>query len=325
MKAISIYDVFISYRHNTGFYMAELIYTKLTAAGYTVFMDKTMRSGQYEEKIRTAISNSKNYIVVLFPDDIESLCDPQSWLNKEAAWASENGNATIIPVMCDGFEWSKDDSGLTEAMVNVKRNNGIVTHKDNSFDRIFENLCDNYLQNVTPSKPKVSTVDFFKYNLESRTDAKVTRVDVAFHAGAPWIMSGEKNEILVKSLGKGVKWRVIVNRPDVAEGIGKFMRNDAVLYIPFSQVNSQWKRMSERYPDLLEVRECPIPLIHVYHSVHFEAEDKGKFLDEAHVRYYAYNNARLDNAFEHKIHASSKYYSIYNEEFEYLWELSEKI
>jgi hypothetical protein len=53
-KRIKNYDVFISYRHKSGYYMSHIIYTKLCASGYTVFMDKMMDSCKYEEKIRSA-------------------------------------------------------------------------------------------------------------------------------------------------------------------------------------------------------------------------------------------------------------------------------
>lgn len=33
------YDAFISYRHDTGFYMAQVIFDKLVQNGYSVFMD----------------------------------------------------------------------------------------------------------------------------------------------------------------------------------------------------------------------------------------------------------------------------------------------
>lgn len=34
------YDTFISYRHDTGFYMAQVIFDKLVQNGYSVFMCK---------------------------------------------------------------------------------------------------------------------------------------------------------------------------------------------------------------------------------------------------------------------------------------------
>ena len=36
------FDAFISYKHQSGFYMAQVIYDKLVQNGYTVFMDKRL-------------------------------------------------------------------------------------------------------------------------------------------------------------------------------------------------------------------------------------------------------------------------------------------
>lgn len=318
------FDIFISYRHATGFYMAELLYTKFVWAGYSVFMDKTMHSGRYEEKIQKAIKNSKNFLIVLFPDDIKECKNPEGWLNREAAWAMENQETTIIPVMCDGFEWPHSNE-LAEAMAFVKRNNGISIHKDYSLDSDIDKLRSCFLKNVDNIKSRINAIDFFRYNLEKRTNLTVKQVDVAFHAGSPWLMPGEKKDLLVNSLKKNICWRVLINTVEAAESIGKHMRDETALYVPFDQVHIQWKRLAELYPDCLEVRKCEIPLIHVHHSVKFENENCDVPCGEMHIKYYAYNNTRLDNAFEHVVNSTSKHFEIYNDEFEFLWNKSEKL
>lgn len=319
------FDVFISYKHETGFYMAQIVYKSLTANGYNVFMDKNMNSGEYEEKIRSAISTCKNYVVILFPEDIVDCETEDSWLSKEATWAIECGVPTMIPVMCDGFQWPKTDSELSVSMKTVMKNNGLVIHKDYSLDKDLDNLCDNFLKNVNPSKPRITATEFFRYNLYERTGFTVLGVDIAFHAGSPWLMPGEKNEMFINSMKNGIKWRVLINTVEAAESIGQHMRDETALYIPFVQVHAQWKKLAEIYPDTLEVRECKIPLIHVHHSVKFTNNNNDNPYGELHIKYYAYNNTRLDNAFEHQVSSFSKYYYIYNEEFEFLWEKSDKL
>lgn len=319
------YDVFISYRHDTGFYMAQIVYSDLIANGYSVFMDKNMDSGKFEDKIHNAIRNSRNFVVILFPGDAEELKNEKSWLNIEAGWALENKNINIVPVMCDGFEWPKDESELTETMLSVKKNNGLVIHKDYSLDKDLDSLCDSFLKNVNPSKPKITAVEFFKYNLEERSGLDICGVDLAFHAGSPWLMPGEKNELLINSLNKKIPWRVLINTVDAAESIGQHMRDETALYVPFAQVRAQWKKLADLYPDVLEVRESAIPLIHIHHSVRFVNNVTNNPYGELHIKYYAYNNTRLDNAFEHRVSSYSKFYSIYNDEFEFLWQRSKKV
>ncbi len=316
------FDAFISYRHETGFYMAQILYSDLIAKGYTVFMDKTMDSGRFEEKIRDAISRCSNFIVVLFPGDLEACQSEHSWLSKEAGWAIEYGVSNIVPVMCDGFEWPKTDESICESMKIVMKNNGPLIHKDYSLDRDLDSLCDVFLKNTNPSKPRITATEFFQHNLKQRNGYTVTGVDMAFHAGSPWLTPGEKNDMLVQSLKAGIPWRVLVNTVDAAESIGQHMRDETALYIPFANVRAQWKKMAELYPDVLEVRECPIPLIHVHHSVKFVNDVTQNPFGELHIKYYAYHNTRLDNAFEHTVSSYSKYYSIYYEEFEFLWNKS---
>jgi len=325
MQNTKEYDLFISYKHKTGFYMAQILYSNLISNGYTVFMDKNMDSGKYEDKIHSSILNSRNYILVLFPGDAEDLKDENSWLNKEATWAIQNPNINIVPVMCDGFEWPKSDEMLSETMKIIKSNNGIVIHKDYSLDKDLDYLCDRFLKNTNSSKPKLTAIEFFKRNLENREDFTVNGVDVAFHAGAPWLMPGEKNQLLVNSLKRGIPWRVLINTVSAAESIGCHMRDQTAFYIPFEQVHSQWKKLSGLFPSLLEVRQCDIPLIHIHHSVKSVYNKTQNKYGELHIQYYAYNNTRTDNTFEHIISSYSKFYSIYNDEFEYLWKRSVKI
>lgn len=321
----SNYDIFISYRHATGFYMAQILYTKLVSNGYSVFMDKTMNSGKYEDKIYEAIQNSRNFVIVLFPEDLSDCKNEESWINKESSWALEQANLNIVPVMCDGFEWPHSSDELSDVMNSVSQNNGIRVHKDYSLDSDLDNLCDNFLKNVSPSKPRISTAEFFRHNLEARTDFTVKSVDVAFHAGAPWLMPGEKNELFLSSLKRNIPWRVLINTVEAAESIGQHMRDKNALYIPFDQVHAHWKQIASLYPECLEVRECEIPLIHVHHSIKFINEENHHPYGELHIKYYAYNNAVLDNTYEHEINSFSKYYSIYDDEFEFLWKQSNKI
>ncbi len=319
------YDIFISYRHKTGFYMAQILYSHFIANGFNVFMDKNMDSGKFENKIHSAVSNSRNFILVLFPDDEEELCDEKSWLNIESGWALENSSINIVPVMCDGFEWPKSDGSITETMKAIKQNNGLTIHKDYSLDKDLDSLCDSFLKNVSPAKPKITAVEFFKYNLENRAEYDISGVELAFHAGSPWLMPGEKNDLMIKSLNKKIPWRVLINTVDAAESIGQHMRDQTALYIPFAQVHAQWKKLADMYPDVLEVRECDIPLIHIHHSVRFINNITHNPYGELHIKYYAYNNTRLDNAYEHRVNSYSKHYTIYNDEFDFLWQRSKKI
>ena len=324
------FDIFISYRHETGFYMAQALYEYLTGNGYTVFMDKNMSSGKYEYKIQYAAQNCRNFISILFPDDAIACCDENSWLSKEASWALENTDTTMIPVSCDGFDVATIADKLSPAFKKVFESQQVTVHKDYSFDSDMENIC-SFLKNVTSAKKKLSTTEFFKQNLASDSGITVTSIDVAFHAGAPWLTPGEQHNILMSSLKKMIPWRVLINIPDIAEEIAQNMRDENALYIPFEMVKNHWVKIKKLFPEFIEIRECPIPLIHVYHSIKYfnlptEGIEKSKqpleMKSKSHIKYYAYYNTRMDNAFEHEINNFSKFHSLYADEFEYLWERS---
>ncbi len=317
------YDIFISYHRETGFYMAQVVYEKFVSLGYSVFMDKNLDSGEYEEKIRNAAENCRNFVQVLFPPDIEECKSSDSWLSKEALWATQSKKANIIPVMCDNFSWPKDGSILCPVMRSVAGNQGVIINKGVAFDNDMK-ILEGYLKNVNPDKAEIDDVGFFSYALDKRTDIAVQGVDMAFHAGAPWCMPGEKKDIMTASLEKGVPWRVIINTVRAAESIAKNMRDEDAGYVSFSDARKNWKKMMEKYPDVLDVRECAIPMIHVYHGVRFTDKNDMPY-GEAHIKYYAYNNLRLDKAFAHRINSFSEYYSIYSNEFEFLWEQSTEI
>ncbi|MBE6727530.1 MAG: TIR domain-containing protein [Ruminococcaceae bacterium] len=320
-----IYDAAISYHHDTGFYMAHIIFSSLALNGYKVFMDKNMNSGEYEDKIKNAISKCKNFIVILFPDDLEECKNENSWLSRESAWAVEYGVPNIIPIMCDGFKWPKTDEDLSESMKVVMRNNGLPIHKDKSLDKDLDDLCDNYIKNVNQSKSGITTDQFFNYNLNGRIGFTINGVDMAFHAGNPWLEPGRRKKLLTNSLEKNIPFRVLINTVDAAESIAQYMRDETGSYKKFSEVREIWKKLASLYPNVLEVRECNIPLIHVYHHVKFTDDTTGKQSGEAHIRYYAYNNTIPENVFEHKISSSSNHYSVYTDEFEFLWKKSTKL
>ena len=130
--------------------------------------------------------------------------------------------------------------------------------------------------------------------------------------------------MMLNSLNSGVPWRVLINTVDAAESIGKHMRDETALYITFEQLHKHWKKAMDDLPNL-EVRECSIPLIHIYHDIQFLNTENGNHYGEQHIKYYAYNNTRLDNAFEHQVSSFSKHYSVYSEEFEFLWNQSTKL
>ncbi len=317
------YDVFISYRHETGFFLAQVIYNKLFYSGYSIFMDKNLPLGTYEEHIKRAISKSRNFVVILFPSDLDTVNDENDWIFKEATWATQTPGLNIVPVMCDGFVWPETE--LPDCMKKIMGKQGVTIHKDYSLDSDLDRLCDKFFKNVNPVHPLINTEDFFRKNLFPGNETTVTRVDLAFHAGAAWFMPGDKKDIMSVMIQRRIPMRILVNTPEAAESIARHMRDDEAFYATFEQACRKWKEKSEKNSDFLEVRMCDVPLLRVHHGIYYIDNATGAKCGRLHIKYYAYNNLNLNKAYEHEISSYSKYFGIYENEFQYLWERSKPI
>lgn len=100
------YDIFISYRRDS-YESANLIATRLKAAGYRVFFDlETMRSGLFNEQIYKVIEECRDVVAVLPPNALDRCADPEDWVRRELVFAMEH-KKNIVPVMLNGFQWPK--------------------------------------------------------------------------------------------------------------------------------------------------------------------------------------------------------------------------
>lgn len=98
------YDVFISYRHDGGQYLALLLYEHLMQKGVNVFWDKAcLRAGHFDEQLYQKIEQSRNLIVVLSPQCIERLTEEGDWICKELHRAFRNEQCPV-PVLMVAME-----------------------------------------------------------------------------------------------------------------------------------------------------------------------------------------------------------------------------
>ncbi|MBQ4559385.1 MAG: TIR domain-containing protein [Tyzzerella sp.] len=316
------YDAFISYKHQTGFYMAQVIYDKLVQNGYSVFMDKRLERGEFEPQIKAAIEKSRNFILVLFPEDLDNCDKNTDWLRKEADWATATPNMHFIPVFCEDFKIDEVKAELPDCINKVLSSNGIKIHKDYALDTDLDELCDIALKNANPVRPLINTEEFFNSNLNEKSHLSVKSIDMAFHGGAAWLRAGTKKEILDSILKRKIPTRILINTPEAAESIAKHMRDEYALYFPFEQAGKLWSKYAADYSDVLQVRVSSIPLLRVYHNIKFNEDQLKNTHDRMHIKYYVYQNMNLEKSFEHELSSFSKYYEIYQKEFEFLWSSS---
>lgn len=95
-----MYDIFISYRRDSGSEFASFLRAELERLGYRVFFDtKSLREGKYQEKIDLAIDQCTFFLLLLAPGDLErSVANPDDdWILYESQRALERGKL-IVPV-----------------------------------------------------------------------------------------------------------------------------------------------------------------------------------------------------------------------------------
>ena len=130
------YDIFISYRRDGGDTLAQLIYDRLTARGYRVFLDvESLRSGKFNEKLLAVMDECRDVVVILPPGALERCSNEEDWLYLELHHALKT-HKNIIPVMMKGFSWPEKLPAGLEELCNF---NGIQDSKD-YFDAVIDKM-----------------------------------------------------------------------------------------------------------------------------------------------------------------------------------------
>ena len=120
-----MFDVFISYRRDSGSEFASFLHNELTHMGYTVFFDaESLREGEFEKHIDEAIDQCTFFLLLLAPNvfdrSIESPND--DWILHESQRAINNGKIIIPISIKQGFEFPKNceiDTIRTLCKINI--------------------------------------------------------------------------------------------------------------------------------------------------------------------------------------------------------------
>lgn len=103
-----MYDIFLSYRRETGSEFASFLEYRLTQMGYSVFFDANcLRDGAFEPKIDRAIDECTFFLLLLAPGDLDRCFkNPErDWIVHEAQRAIDNGKH-IVPIQIrEGFQF----------------------------------------------------------------------------------------------------------------------------------------------------------------------------------------------------------------------------
>lgn len=136
------YDIFISYRRSS-YDTANLIATRLKAAGYSVFFDmEALRSGKFNEQLFGVIDNCKDFLVVLPPNALERCVNEDDWVRLEVCRAMAN-KKNIVPVMLNGFVWPNPMPIGMEELCDYQ---ALTATSTEYFDMAMERLQQRYLK-----------------------------------------------------------------------------------------------------------------------------------------------------------------------------------
>ncbi len=318
------FDAFISYRREGGFMPAKVVRDSLRDKGVLCYMDvEEDRSGDFDIRLLDAIRNAPNFLLILSPGALDRCVNAEDWVRQEILEAVRQ-NKTIIPIDPNHFIWNEDLSAkLPQELQTIKTKQWVQVSQQYlsaTMDKIISYMTDLHLPKQSRRGEDSLPASSGEFFLSVIGNSENPCVDMAFHGGAEWRTKTDKLEILEKMIRKNAKIRVLSNSAQTMEQIRPFMAQPLKKYIGFDECVANWKELMEQFPDHIEFRVCPVPLMHRLYIIRREDQEGA-----ANVKYYSYGPYTSDKdcrcVFSHR----SKEYQLYTEEFEFLWERSQPI
>lgn len=171
-----------------------------------------------------------------------------------------------------------------------------------------------YYQEQAPT----ASSEFLNNHLSRITHVK--QLDMAFFAGAEWLTTDQKLQILEQYLAQNIPVRILLNQEDDVKDMICHMRNKNKFYVSLTENITHWKHFKESYPDLVQIRISPVPLLHNCYHI----KDDVQNMSEIRMCFYTYGNPYIDKNCIQIFRADSPYYELYTKEFDYIWEMSKE-
>ena len=135
------YDVFISYRRETGADDARLLQQALKARGYNVFFDyDSLRDGKFDEKIFEAIDEAPVFVLMLTERALDRCVNADDWVRLEIERAISKGKK-IISVAPSDQSWGFPDN-LPDSICSVKTEQASELNKASLFEESIDKIID---------------------------------------------------------------------------------------------------------------------------------------------------------------------------------------
>ena len=115
------YDIFISYRRESGEDKARILNQFLSAAGYRVFFDhEAGMTGEFETEILAAVEIAPVFLMLLTPHCFDRCVNDGDWVSREVELAVKL-NKHIIPIRPNyNFDFALMPAGLPEHVMRLK-------------------------------------------------------------------------------------------------------------------------------------------------------------------------------------------------------------
>lgn len=161
-----------------------------------------------------------------------------------------------------------------------------------------------------------NTLKFFNEILKSTNQIK--SIDFAFQSGALWMTDAARVNLLIELINKHISINVILASSDPLENVSEDIRYSQSF---FNTIHAMWNIFSKKYPDYIKVKVSPIPLMHNYYCCNMNDSSKNKMR----LNFYTCHNPYIDQNPVCYYDNASKYYTLFKNEFEYLWSISNDI
>lgn len=137
--------VFISYRRDVSWTLAQLVTRSLRERGYNVFLDvDSISQGYFDEVIRAEIQQRPFFLPLCVPGAFNRCLERNDWVLQELELAMQSQRA-IVPLMANRFDFAKDALAyLPEHLHNLRRYNGLTLGVQ-SFDYDIARLVEQFL------------------------------------------------------------------------------------------------------------------------------------------------------------------------------------
>jgi len=146
-------SVFISYRRQLSWQLAQLVHRNLIEHDFDAFMDiKNLDSGEFDRRILSEIEARMHFIVLLEPGSLDRIGEDGDWLRREIAHALAH-DRNVVPVTARGFELRRDLM-LPPDVARLPSLNGVaVAQQPEYFNAAMKRLRTKFLK--IPPKPAI--------------------------------------------------------------------------------------------------------------------------------------------------------------------------